>query len=100
MLPVEDRRARVEDARSETPTGADFFRLDTREGAPLGRNRFVESEIKKPKPNGASVRVSPHQKPCEKMTEAIVADGPDGRCKRPDFVNYPEAFYSPSVLNF
>jgi ParB family chromosome partitioning protein len=48
---------------------------NSREGAPLGRNRYVELEIKKPKANGANVRVSPHQKPCEKMTEAIVADG-------------------------
>jgi len=27
---------------------------NSREGAPLGRNRYVELEIKKPKANGAS----------------------------------------------
>jgi len=48
---------------------------NSREGAPLGRNRYVELEIKKPKPNGASDKLSAVQKPCDKMTEAIVMDG-------------------------
>src|SRR5579859_3197721 len=48
---------------------------NSREGAPLGRNRYVELEIKKTKPNGASTKVLPIQKPCDKMTEAIVTDG-------------------------
>jgi ParB family chromosome partitioning protein len=45
------------------------------EGAPLGRNHYVELEIKKAKPNGASSKLSPVQKPCDKMTEAVVIDG-------------------------
>ena len=48
---------------------------NSREGAPLGRNQYVELEIKKPKPNGASSKLSAVQKPCDKMTEAIVMDG-------------------------
>ncbi len=48
---------------------------NSREGAPLGRNQYVELEIKKPKPNGASAKLSPVQKPCDKMAEAIVMDG-------------------------
>src|SRR5580700_2948475 len=48
---------------------------NSREGAPLGRNQYVELEIKKPKPNGASTKLSPVQKPCDKMAEAIVMDG-------------------------
>jgi ParB family chromosome partitioning protein len=48
---------------------------NSREGAPLGRNHYVELEIKKAKPNGASSKLSPVQKPCDKMTEAIVMDG-------------------------
>ena len=48
---------------------------NSREGAPLGRNQYVELEIKKPKPNGASTKLSSVQKPCEKMAEAIVMDG-------------------------
>ncbi len=48
---------------------------NSREGAPLGRNQYVELEIKKPKPNGARTKLSPVQKPCDKMTEAIVMDG-------------------------
>src|SRR5580693_6560572 len=48
---------------------------NSREGAPLGRNQYVELEIKKPKPNGASTKLSAVQKPCDKMTEAIVMDG-------------------------
>lgn len=48
---------------------------NSREGAPLGRNRYVELEIKKTKPNGVSTKLPPVQKPCDKMTEAIVTDG-------------------------
>ena len=47
---------------------------NTREGAPLGRNHHVELDIKKAKANGTG-KAAPSQKPCEKMTEAIVADG-------------------------
>jgi hypothetical protein len=49
--------------------------LDKLEGAPLGRNRYVELEVKKPKANGASTKLPANQKPCEKMAEAIVMDG-------------------------
>src|SRR5438270_281914 len=48
---------------------------NSREGAPLGRNQYVELEIKKPKANGASTKPSAIQKPCDKMAEAIVVDG-------------------------
>jgi len=48
---------------------------NSREGAPLGRNQYVELEIKKPKANGASTKLSACQKRCEKMAEAIVMDG-------------------------
>jgi hypothetical protein len=48
---------------------------NSREGAPLGRNRYVELEIKKPKANGASTKLPANQKPCEKMAEAVVMDG-------------------------
>jgi ParB family chromosome partitioning protein len=48
---------------------------NTREGAPLGRNRYVELQIKKAKANGSAARQPATQKPCEKMTDAIVMDG-------------------------
>jgi ParB family chromosome partitioning protein len=48
---------------------------NSRDGAPLGRNRYVELEIKKPKANGASTKLTAVRKPCDKMTEAIVMDG-------------------------
>ncbi len=48
---------------------------NTREGAPLGRNRYVELQIKKAKPNGSAAKQPAIQKPCEKMTDAIVMDG-------------------------
>ncbi len=48
---------------------------NSREGAPLGRNRYVELEIKKPKASGASTKLPANQKPCEKMSEALVMDG-------------------------
>lgn len=47
----------------------------SREGAPIGRNRYVELEVKRAKPNGSAAKLSPAQKPCEKMSEAIVMDG-------------------------
>ena len=48
---------------------------NSREGAPLGRNQYVELEIRKPKPNGGNTKLPSVQKPCDKMTEAIVMDG-------------------------
>jgi ParB family chromosome partitioning protein len=69
---------------------------NSREGAPLGRNRYVELQIKKARTNGERAKLSAFQKPCEKMIEAIVTDGgkrghiikvcPDPTCRvhRPD----------------
>jgi ParB family chromosome partitioning protein len=51
---------------------------NSREGAPLGRNRYGELEINKSKANGASTKLPANQNPCEKMAEAIVMDG--GKC--------------------
>jgi ParB family transcriptional regulator, chromosome partitioning protein len=48
---------------------------NTREAAPLGRNRYVELQIKKAKGNRGLAKQSPFQKPCEKMADAIVMDG-------------------------
>jgi ParB family chromosome partitioning protein len=48
---------------------------NTREGAPIGRNRYVELQIKKSKTNGSAAKQHAIQKPCDKMTEAIVMDG-------------------------
>ena len=48
---------------------------NSREGAPLGRNQYVELEIKKAKPNGTASKLPAAQKPCDKMAEAIVMDG-------------------------
>jgi ParB family chromosome partitioning protein len=48
---------------------------NTREGAPLGRNGYVELQIKKPKANGSAAKQPAIQRPCKKMTEAIVMDG-------------------------
>lgn len=49
--------------------------FSTREGALLGRNQYVELEMNKAKQNGASTKLPPVQKPCDKMAEAIVMDG-------------------------
>jgi len=69
---------------------------NSREGAPLGRNRYVELQIKKARTNTEHAKLSAFQKPCDKMTEAIVTDGgkrghivkvcPDPACRvhRPD----------------
>ena len=47
----------------------------SRDGAPIGRNRYVELEVKRTKASGSADKLSPAQKPCEKMSEAIVMDG-------------------------
>ena len=47
----------------------------SRDGAPLGRNRYVELELRKAKTQSQAAKANPAQKPCEKMTEAIVMDG-------------------------
>ncbi len=41
----------------------------------MGRNQYVELEIKKPQANGAASKPIATQKPCDKMAEAIVMDG-------------------------
>jgi ParB family transcriptional regulator, chromosome partitioning protein len=48
---------------------------NSREGAPLGRNQYVELEVKKAKANGTASKLPAPQKPCDKMAEAIVMDG-------------------------
>jgi ParB family chromosome partitioning protein len=48
---------------------------NTRDGAPLGRNRYVELQIKKSKANGNAAKQPAIQRPCEQMSEAIVMDG-------------------------
>ena len=75
----------------------------SRDGAPLGRNRYVELEVKRSKPNGSAAKLSPAQKPCEKMAEAIVMDGgkrgqivkvcsdPNCRVHHPDHVSPQKA---------
>ena len=47
----------------------------SREGAPLARDRYVELQIRKPKTNGSLAKQPAFQRPCEKMTDAIVMDG-------------------------
>ena len=41
----------------------------------MGKNRYVELEMKKAKTNGTGSKVAPQQKPCQQMTEAVVMDG-------------------------
>jgi ParB family transcriptional regulator, chromosome partitioning protein len=48
---------------------------NSREGAPLGRNRYLELQIKKARTDDERATLSAFQKPCDKTTEAIVTDG-------------------------
>ena len=48
---------------------------NTREGAPLGRNRYLELQVKKAKADGGRTKQVGFERPCDKMTEAIVMDG-------------------------
>lgn len=47
----------------------------SRDGAPLGRNHYMELELRKASTRSQSAKATPSQKPCEKMAEAIVMDG-------------------------
>ena len=48
---------------------------NNREGAPLGRNRYVELDVKRAKLGNQAAKTNPAQRTCEKMTDAIVMDG-------------------------
>lgn len=48
---------------------------NNREGAPLGRNRYVELDVKRAKLANQTARANPVQRTCEKMADAIVMDG-------------------------
>ena len=48
---------------------------NNREGAPLGRNRYVELDVKRAKLANQAAKANPAQRTCEKMTDAIVMDG-------------------------
>src|SRR5579884_660493 len=48
---------------------------NNREGAPLGRNRYVELDVKRAKLANRAANGNPAQRPCEKMADAIVMDG-------------------------
>jgi hypothetical protein len=54
VLPFQDRCSRSQDARKQTDSRADFVGLDCREGAVLGRNQYVELEVKEAKANGTA----------------------------------------------
>ena len=75
LFPGEDRRFREKDSGNQAAADPVSAAWNSREGAPLGRNQYVELEIQKAKANGASTKLSANQKPCEKMTDAIVMDG-------------------------
>jgi len=47
----------------------------SRDGAPLGRNRYVELDVKRAKQGSQAAKANPAQRTCEKMTDAIVMDG-------------------------
>lgn len=46
-----------------------------REGAPLGRNRYVELDVKRAKLGNQAAKANPAQRTCDKMADAIVMDG-------------------------
>ena len=66
--------ARRKDPGDQAQANADFVCWNSREGAPSGATTMWSWRSRRPKPNG-SAKLSPAQKPCEKMTEAIVMDG-------------------------
>ena len=97
MLPGQDRRTRQQSSETKPALVQISSAWNSREGAPLGRNRCLELQIKKARTNGERAKLSAFQKPCDKMTEAIVTDGgkrghivkvcPDPACR----VHHPDA---------
>ena len=75
MLPVKDRRSCGKNARKQSDPCADFVCLELPRVRTLGRNQYVELEIKKAKVNGTASKLPAARKPCDKMAEAIVMDG-------------------------
>ena len=75
LFPGQDRRFREKDSGNQAAANTDFGGMEFPRKRSLGRNQYVELEIRKPKSNGASTKLPANQKPCEKMTEAIVMDG-------------------------
>jgi hypothetical protein len=75
LFPSQDRRFCEEDSGNQAAANTDFGGMEFPRKRSLGRNQYVELEIRKPKSNGASTKLPANQKPCEKMTEAIVMDG-------------------------
>src|SRR5207248_1172110 len=65
--------ARVLEKKPQLVQISSAFR--SREGAPLGRDRYVELQIRKSKTNGHLAKQPAFQRPCEKMTDAIIMDG-------------------------
>jgi ParB family transcriptional regulator, chromosome partitioning protein len=49
--------------------------FSSREGAPLGCNRYVELQVKKARTGNERTKLPPFQKSCQSMTDAIVMDG-------------------------
>ncbi len=47
----------------------------SRDGAPLGRNRYVELQVKKARKGNERAKLPPFQKSCQSTTDAIVVDG-------------------------
>jgi hypothetical protein len=73
LQPLVVRTISGDQNKYEVVAGARLSR--SRDGAPLGRNRYVELELRKARTQSQTAKANPAQKPCEKMTEAIVMDG-------------------------
>ncbi len=60
-------RAKIDASVKKTLESKELIQIsaawNSREGAPSGRNHYVELEIKKPKPNGASSKLSLFRNP-------------------------------------
>jgi len=71
VLPFEDRWSLGEHARKQTDSCADFVCVARSRGRTLGTKQVR----RKAKANGTASKLPDAQKPCDKMTDAIVMDG-------------------------
>jgi hypothetical protein len=75
LFPGQDRRLREKDSGNQTAPHPDFGGVEFPRGSSIGTESVCGIGDQEAKPNCASSKLSAVQKPCDKMTEAIVMDG-------------------------
>jgi ParB family chromosome partitioning protein len=75
MFSRQDRSVGIEDTGNQTQTHPDFVGLELPGGRSLGTKSICGIGDKETEINGAATKLPVHQKPCQKMADAIVMEG-------------------------